>query len=606
MRIHPYDELLNDQNANVMDKINSIIDYLNQVGKLTNDVVKDWNTVYQWVMNEGLTTDVNNKLEDMLAKGELTTIIDVLVSRIGDLTALTTTDKTTIVNAINSLKSDLTTAIGLKADQAALNATNENVASNAAQLADIVTNVKSKGAVGDGVHDDTTAIQAAMDQGNIVYLPAGTYKITQPLIVNHNSLTIYGAGREKTKIQTSGIFDGIVNPTSYYFLTLRDFNIVGQGNTGGTGLNLKTSPQVVIERVVIDQFKTGLLLYTWVSEINSVQASNCITGFMLIGGTSQTFKQCYAADCTNGYVIGDINNDNGLGVFELEYSTFIDCAADRMVEYGYKILGIKSTEFINPGCEFPHFGAFYVGSEKNSSNVVTFYNNFTIRSPRALLNDGGFTTNCFLKNDGNNMIDIYGLDSQTINGTYTKLIDSIGTNFQNHVHIHNSDYAFPSQSLNDAFSFKKTSQWGINSIANQSMPIQSVTNARNVNSATQIKKTTGNSFDLRIIIPTNGDICFGHVDIYPLRWSTQAGAPPIGRINFFAQNVGGTVKATTVDVNNKFTIDTAGYQSTLAGNVCLRLGVTMATTADAADPFLIFAEVYSDQNAADYQRFGWV
>jgi hypothetical protein len=50
MRIHQYDELLNDQNQNVMDKINSIIDYLNQVGKLTNDVVKDWNTVYQYVM----------------------------------------------------------------------------------------------------------------------------------------------------------------------------------------------------------------------------------------------------------------------------------------------------------------------------------------------------------------------------------------------------------------------------------------------------------------------------------------------------------------------------------------------------------------------------
>jgi hypothetical protein len=50
MRIHQYEELFNDQNANVMDRINSIIDYLNQVGKLTNDVVKDWNIVYSYVM----------------------------------------------------------------------------------------------------------------------------------------------------------------------------------------------------------------------------------------------------------------------------------------------------------------------------------------------------------------------------------------------------------------------------------------------------------------------------------------------------------------------------------------------------------------------------
>jgi hypothetical protein len=58
MRIHQYDELFNDQNANVMDRINSIVDYLNQVGKLTNDVVKDWNTVFQFLMGlSGTTTN---------------------------------------------------------------------------------------------------------------------------------------------------------------------------------------------------------------------------------------------------------------------------------------------------------------------------------------------------------------------------------------------------------------------------------------------------------------------------------------------------------------------------------------------------------------------
>jgi hypothetical protein len=109
LRIHPYQEFFNDQNANVMDRINSIIDYLNQVGKLTNDVVKDWNTVYQWVMNDGLTTDVSNKLETMLANHEFDSLISTIVTLVGDLTTLTTSDKTTIVNAINSLKSEVNT-----------------------------------------------------------------------------------------------------------------------------------------------------------------------------------------------------------------------------------------------------------------------------------------------------------------------------------------------------------------------------------------------------------------------------------------------------------------------------------------------------------------
>jgi hypothetical protein len=47
-------------------------------------------------------------------------------------------------------------------------------------------NVKDYGAVGDGVNDDTAAIQAAIDAastdgGGIIFLPAGEYKITAPL-----------------------------------------------------------------------------------------------------------------------------------------------------------------------------------------------------------------------------------------------------------------------------------------------------------------------------------------------------------------------------------------------------------------------------------------
>lgn len=46
-----------------------------------------------------------------------------------------------------------------------------------AKLAQYVS-VKDFGAVGDGVADDTTAIQAATNTGNAVYFPAGTYKVS--------------------------------------------------------------------------------------------------------------------------------------------------------------------------------------------------------------------------------------------------------------------------------------------------------------------------------------------------------------------------------------------------------------------------------------------
>ncbi len=68
------------------------------------------------------------------------------------------------------------------------------------------SNAKTIGARGDGVADDTSAIQNAINTlrtPGILYLPAGTYRITQPLYLKPNMI-LKGAGASNTRLRFSG------------------------------------------------------------------------------------------------------------------------------------------------------------------------------------------------------------------------------------------------------------------------------------------------------------------------------------------------------------------------------------------------------------------
>lgn len=65
-----------------------------------------------------------------------------------------------------------------------------------------VLNVLDFGAVGNGVANDTTAIQAALNAGSKVYFPTGTYLITAPLVVNGNQ-AIFGDSPYLSIIKTN-------------------------------------------------------------------------------------------------------------------------------------------------------------------------------------------------------------------------------------------------------------------------------------------------------------------------------------------------------------------------------------------------------------------
>ena len=126
-------------------------------------------------------------------------------------------------------------------------------------------NVLDFGAVGDGVADDTDAIQAAIDSGaGSVYAPTGTYKITSTVNINR-PITFFGASRANTIFSVSTgidvfyVHDGL--NTVMGSLNLHSFKVI----------NTQARASVVAG--------AGIKLYkTYFSQLSEITIEGCYIG----------------------------------------------------------------------------------------------------------------------------------------------------------------------------------------------------------------------------------------------------------------------------------------------------------------------------------------
>lgn len=120
--------------------------------------------------------------------------------------------------------------------------------------------VKDFGAVGNGTHDDTAAIQAAeaaaaADRNSALYFPTGTYKFTHTI----TATAVFGRNRQKTILQYVGAGDAVGNGGAImYHRKFESFTLRGQGT--GIGLNLDSSPAGSYRNMIVQDFETGILL----------------------------------------------------------------------------------------------------------------------------------------------------------------------------------------------------------------------------------------------------------------------------------------------------------------------------------------------------------
>ena len=130
-------------------------------------------------------------------------------------------------------------------------------------------------AVGDGVADDRAAIQAAIDAtlvagaSKIVFLPAGTYKITSPLLIRGMGMSIVGVSAyttiiKQTAVNQHGIRIGNTEETRHMRVSGLKIEGPGADTTTGSGIYAAMDDagpigsQLLVEDFQITGFANGI------------------------------------------------------------------------------------------------------------------------------------------------------------------------------------------------------------------------------------------------------------------------------------------------------------------------------------------------------------
>jgi len=112
--------------------------------------------------------------------------------------------------------------------------------------------------------DSTDGLQAALDAGaeGIVFIPAGMYRVTQPLIAKSGT-TIMGAGYCSTILASEKTMPAIIHlKVSGPMTTIRDMWICGPvgGNWGAAGIWLEGSNGVTVRDCWVSALNVGILI----------------------------------------------------------------------------------------------------------------------------------------------------------------------------------------------------------------------------------------------------------------------------------------------------------------------------------------------------------
>ena len=223
-------------------------------------------------------------------------------------------------------------------------------------------NVKAYGAVGDGVTDDTSAVQLAITSagtGGVVVFPAGTYLITSglttPDYVELQGEGFYlGAGASPAVQLSFTVTGATVGITAGVNITIRNLLLRGPGSGVGTctGVAVGTAGNSIIRMI-------NAQLYGWAKGVN------------LTTSYYSQFTGCEWSGCAIGVVVTSAYNLNFYGPKFVNCPTAIDLdsAAKPVNIFGGSIENYTSAGALKdyPGSQWNLSGVYF---ETNSANAI--------------------------------------------------------------------------------------------------------------------------------------------------------------------------------------------------------------------------------------------
>jgi Pectate lyase superfamily protein len=235
-------------------------------------------------------------------------------------------------------------------------------------------NVKDYGAKGDGVTDDTAAINAAFTAavGGKCYLPAGTYMVsgttgvafggnTSLIIPATGNIEIFGDGPGVTIIKHVG---GSANEnilaggTTFACpnVTIRDLTINGNGSVG-YGVALQFADLCTLENITVlgaNALITCFALWDGSTGRNLVVnchaiggGASCLQGFEMGAGEIGTqMIGCTATSCLNGFQF-DAGTNTFSGSNKNQFCRLESCEAYACLSGGFNLLDMQDCEVVD-------------------------------------------------------------------------------------------------------------------------------------------------------------------------------------------------------------------------------------------------------------------